>query len=149
MSSRRNPFDQLEEMMNRMTRQFEEATRQWESGSRGSEAFGASKMGVDLADRGDEYVVTADFPGFQKDEIELRIRDGELSMQADRAEEREEEEETYLRSERERRSIRQTVTIPEPIDEENVTATLNNGVLTVHLPKIEPSEGGGRQIEIE
>lgn len=148
MSARRNPFEMFERMMEQMSRQLEEATREWD-GERFGRELGQGSMGIDLADRGDEFVATADVPGFQKDEIDLRFQDDTLSISASRQRESEEEDETYLRSERERRSMQQRVRIPEPVEEDRIEATLTNGVLTIRLPKAEPTERGGHRIEIQ
>lgn len=106
-------------------------------------------MGIGLREEDDEFVVTADVPGFQKDDIDLQIRDNTLSIDATHEQQAEEEDETYLRSERKHRSLREHVRLPEPVREGDVTAAFQNGVLTVHIPKIESNETSGHQIEIE
>ncbi|WP_227779276.1 Hsp20/alpha crystallin family protein [Haladaptatus pallidirubidus] len=104
---------------------------------------------VDLADEGDQFVVTADVPGYEKDEIDVQIQNNTLRIRAKHEQEAEEREEALIRSEREHREMRESVTLPEPVDEDNITASCNNGVLTVHLPKKEPTEPGGKKIEVE
>ena len=159
MSARTNPFEMIERMFDQMSHQFDEAARAWESGDRTGRALesgdrmgrqlGMGTMGIDLADHGDEFVVTADVPGFEKDEIELRLMDDVLHLAATHEHTTEAEEETYLRSERTHRSLRERVRLPEPVQEDGIEASLKNGVLTVHLPKLEPTEEGGRRIDIE
>ena len=143
MARRRNPFDELEEMFERMSRQFENFGQQFEesSGELGIDLSGTSEMSLDLADHGGEYVVTADLPGFEKDDIDVRLRDNHLDIDAQSETRTEEGEGEYLRRERSQRSVSRSVALPEPIDEENVSAEYHNGVLTVTLPKIEASEG--------
>lgn len=65
-------------------------------------------------------MVTADVPGFEKDEIDLRIRDDALQITATHERSTEEQEETYLRSEREHRSLPERVQLPEPVEEDEV-----------------------------
>lgn len=146
MSMRGNPFEELERMFERMSRQFEEAARSWEGQLPRLAGAGWGTMGIDLADHGDEFVVTADVPGFEKDEIDLELRDDTLHVHAEHAEEHEETaggeeaEGTYIRSERSHRRMSDSIRLPEPVDADAVSATCKNGVLTVHLPKREPSE---------
>lgn len=139
----------IERMFDQMSRQFEDAARSWQSEGRGMPGEGRGRMGIDLADQGDAFVVTADVPGFERDDVDLRMQDDTLFIDASSERETEQREETYLRSEREHRSLSERVRLPEPVVEDDVEATLKNGVLTVRLPKAEPSEGGGRRIDIE
>lgn len=145
MSRRKSPFDDLEEFFERFSRQFE--------GQSGfdQDVFGmggANRMSIDLADTDEEFVVTADTPGFSKEEIDVRVSGRTLTIEANRDERSEEGDETYLRSERHSESLRRTVQLPEPVDEEDVSATYKNGVLTITLPKRDP-ETGGKSIDIE
>ncbi|WP_225336583.1 Hsp20/alpha crystallin family protein [Halomicrobium urmianum] len=148
MSGRNDPFETIEQMFEQMSRQFGDAAETWGGGA-GFGEMGLGKMGVDLADRGDEFVVTVDVPGFEEDEIDLRLTDDTLQIAATHERATEEREETYLRSERQHRSLRDRVQLPEPVAEDETEATLRNGVLTVRLPKAEPTEAGGRQIDID
>ncbi|MFC7007538.1 Hsp20/alpha crystallin family protein [Halalkalicoccus salilacus] len=145
MSGRRNPFDDIEELFNRFSQQFENQP------GLDQDVFGmagADRMSIDLADREDAFVVTADTPGFEKEEINVRVSDDTLSIEADHEQETEEQEENYLRSERRSESMRRSIRLPEPVDEDAVSATYKNGVLTITLPKRDP-ETGGRSIQIE
>jgi len=129
-------------MLERMNRQFDETTGMWEGGLPVGGESGLGTMGIDLADRGEAFVVTADLPGFAREDVDLRMVDDTLQIAARREEEREEEAGTYLRSERERRALSERVRLPDPVLAEEVEATLQNGVLTVTLPKAEPSDAG-------
>lgn len=148
MNGRRNPFGEFERVFDQLRRELEDMTRDFED-EWGVSQTGFGHIGFDMADEGDEFVITADIPGYEKDEIDLRVRDNMLFIRAEHEQEAEERDIDYLRSEREHRSMRESVTLPESVDEENITATCKNGVLTVHLPKKEPTEAEGRQIEIE
>ncbi len=152
MSSDTNPFRSLERQFERMQRQFEEALEMWNMDQFGMGTDSISTMGIDLADHGEEFTLTADVPGFEKDDIELRLSDNRIHITAEREEHEEETdegEEFYLKSERARQSLSRSVRVPEPIDENRVEATYRNGVLTITLPKAEPSEPQGETIDIE
>jgi HSP20 family protein len=146
MARRANPFEDLEELFDRMRRQFEEATGSMEDVSVESLRSG---MRIDIEDTGESFVVTADLPGFDKDDIDVRLSDQRLRISADRTEEGERSDDGhFVRQERHHSSMERVVRLPEPVDEHSVSASFRNGVLTVTLAKAEPVEGG-RDIEIE
>ncbi|MFP4591046.1 MAG: Hsp20/alpha crystallin family protein [Halobacteriota archaeon] len=95
---------------------------------------------VDLVERADEYVLRADLPGFDRDEIDLTLRDRTLTIRADRAEATSEADAHFVRQERRQHSITRAIQLPEAVDAEGVTATYERGVLEVHLPRPEAEE---------
>jgi HSP20 family protein len=152
-----SPFDELERMFREMNRQLEEATGEVGGGLRPSIGRGIE---VDVADRGDEFEVTADLPGYRTDEIDVTLAGRTLRIEAERRRETGTEggdasptgdtaggEERYVRRERRQESARRSVQLPDPIDPEDVTAEYHNGVLTVTIPKMDGSEG--HRIEVE
>lgn len=145
---RRNPFRDLERMLEQLTEQFDVAADQWGEESLRPSTAGFSAMSVDVTDHGDEFTVTADVPGFEKDEIAVTLNERTLQITADRAAETDEETANYIRHERTRRSMSRSITLPDAVDEDGVSATYQNGVLTVTLPRLEPSRDG-TQIDIE
>lgn len=134
----RNPFDELEQMLERMSKQVEEGV---------SSRAGMGSVPVDVRDDGEEYVVTADLPGYEADDVDLTLSGKRLAISGDREFERESEDADFVRRERRRSSINRTVRLPEEVDPEGVEADLNEGVLTVHLPKAHSDEG--HRIEID
>jgi len=140
MSIRRNPFEDLERMFERMSRQFEDWEPEWE-------AMGDIDMSVDVADYDDELVVTADLPGYESDDIDVRLSDSRLHIEAHHEESTGEESGEYLRRERSHRSVSRSLTLPEPVDPDSVSAKYKNGVLTLHMSKVEPAEGTHIDVE--
>lgn len=145
--SRRNPFEEIERMFERMNRQFSELSEGDQLPAPTSSSPGTVSM--DVAEQTDEYVVTADLPGFEKDDIDLSISERTLRVSAEHEESTDEEDEegTYLRRERRRQSVSRAITLPEEVAEEDASAAYNNGVLTVTLPKHDRS-GDSRSIDI-
>lgn len=140
---RRNPFDELEEMIDRIGRQVEEGMI---GGNTGFPAPGS--IAVDVADTGEEFVVTADLPGYDSDDIDLTLTDGTLRLEATQEEEAEYEEGRYIRRERTGKSASRRIRLPDPVEEEEVSASYTNGVLTVRLPKVSEDDDSKR-IDIE
>ncbi len=141
-----------------MSRQFEESM-----GGSDWRMMGDASASIDVADHGEEYVVTADLPGFDTDDIDVSIHEDTLRIEAEHHEEAEEregeggegeavegesDEARYLRQERRHQSVSRSVTLPERVDEETVSATYRNGVLTVTLPKMAEHDDESHHIDI-
>jgi HSP20 family protein len=157
MSSRSNPFEELERLFDRMSRQFDDASRRWGSDEpavwwESEDPFDQwesefESMAIDLAEHDDEFVASVDLPGFERDEVEVRVTDHTLRIEAEHEESTEESEENYLRRERRHESVSRSIRLPDEVDTDAVSASMNNGVLTVTLPKLESENA--REIEIE
>lgn len=130
-----SPFEDLEELFNRMSREF------------GADLPVSSGVQVDLIDTDSEYEVVADVPGFEQEAIDVTFVDGALQIRADSDVEYEDEEGEYLRRERRKRSLSRSIRVPGPVEEDSISAELSNGVLRVTLPKRSPDDSGKR-IEI-
>jgi HSP20 family protein len=91
---------------------------------------------VDIKEKEDRYELEVDLPGFAKENIEVEYRDGYLEIHGtkERKMEPEEQEERYIRKERTFGSFRRSFYIGE-IDEDHVSGTFRNGVLTLNVPK--------------
>ena len=128
--ARRNPFEEIERLVERMNRQFNEASQL-------PAVTGGQTVSMDVAEHDDEYVVTVDLPGYEKEDIELSISNRTLRVSADHEERTDESDEagTYLRQERSHQSVTRTITLPEEVNEDETSAAYNNGVLTVTVPK--------------
>jgi HSP20 family protein len=148
MSTRSNPFEELERLLERMGRQFEESSRTWESeGPSGWLTSEFEEMAVDLVEHDEEFVVVVDLPGFDREDVDIQVTDHTLRIEAEREEDRDEREEQYLRHERRHESVRRSIRLPAEVDTEGVNARMKNGVLTITLPKVEVEEA--RTIDIE
>ncbi len=138
---RGNPFEEIEEMLDRVSKQVEEGMT-----SGGLQVPGS--VPVNIVDTDEEYVVTADLPGYETDDIELTLSEGTLRLDAEREDDHAHEGDRYLRRERTRTSVSRRIRLPEPVEEESITAGHENGVLTVRLPKVTTGETS-REIDIE
>jgi HSP20 family protein len=93
---------------------------------------------VDVIDSGNEYVVKAELAGLKKENVEIEVGTNELSLTArSDVEKGVEKGKTYLHRERAFSAFRRYIGFAESIDTEKVSATMNEGILEVKLPKIE------------
>lgn len=101
---------------------------------------------VDIAEEDGEFIVTADLPGVDKEEINITADEESVEISAESSAEVEEENEKYYRKERSTRRFNRRVNFPSKVDAESVEAEYKDGVLTI---KAEKEEEDGREIEIE
>lgn len=93
---------------------------------------------VDLEDRGKDFMLTAELPGFKKEDIDLEVtRDG-VEIKAARSWKQDVEKKSYLHKERGSRSFYRSIRLPEEVKTDKAEATLKDGVLEVVLPKKAP-----------
>lgn len=104
---------------------------------------------TDIRDAGDSYVLDAELPGFNKEDITLDLKDGILTITAAHSESSETagENGTYIRRERRYGSFQRSFDVT-GIEESGITAGYQNGVLTLTLPKAKPAEPEVRRISI-
>lgn len=129
---RRDSFDDVFKNMKKMFDQMQD--------------FTGGGMPVDLKEENGKVILTADLPGVQKEDIDLKADSEKIEIAAQSSKEVKEENEKYLRRERSARKFRRTVKWPSPIDAETVSAKYQDGVLRVEAEK---DEEEGKDIEIE
>ena len=103
---------------------------------------------VDIKEEEDKLVVTTDLPGINKEDIEINLKEDMLEISAKSGKEKETEEEGYIRKERAYTRFYRTVRLPTGVKEEGSTAKIENGVLTIMLPKMKLGEPA-KKIQIE
>ena len=115
--------------------------------------FSGKELGgfkTDIKDTGDAYVLEADLPGFRKEDIDLHLQDGVLTITAkhDQSAERKDDAGKYVCRERRVGSYARSFDVS-GIREEGISASYENGVLTLELPKAVPTRPVSRQIELK
>ena len=99
---------------------------------------------IDLVDEGENLRVYVDVPGYDREDLDLTLRDRQLTISATRGAEDidlDDDGRQYLRRERDRHGASRTIRLPEAVDADGVNASYENGVLEITLPKREPQEG--------
>lgn len=99
---------------------------------------------VDIRETNDQVVVEAELPGFEKQDVDVTLESGVLTIQAQREDQG--EGERHL-NERRFTRVARSFTLPQSVDENSVDAQLDNGVLTLTLSKKEASMS--RRIEVK
>jgi HSP20 family protein len=174
--TRRDPFDEIEDLLERMGREFEELGGTLEgTGPEVPRVPGARDVDVDVIEDDESITVVADLPGFDAADVDVELRDDALVISGSREESAElavdngsdaaegddggddaadaaapeaDDAVRYRRRERRLRSVSRRVPIPEPVEADAATASFDAGVLTVTLPKRSPDDDRGHTIDV-
>jgi HSP20 family protein len=115
----------------------------------GDDRGGAIPMRVDISDSPDKVTVTAELPGLQEADIDVRIANGSLTIRAERKSEREAEEKGYVLRERSFGLVERTLPVPDNIDPNAAKAEFKNGVLTVSIPKTAEAQDDVKHVPVQ
>lgn len=128
--TRWDPFGELTSMRREMDRLF------------GRLGLGESRTAatawmprIDVKTTGEDMVVFAEVPGLGREDIDIEIGEGMLTIKGERKSETEKTEEGWVIRERSYGSFERSLALPEGVDPDKVTADYKDGVLEVHVPK--------------
>ena len=116
-----------------MNRLFEDAVT-----SRGEEkdlVASSWTPAVDIYENDDKVMLTAEVPGIEDKDLEIKIEDNKLTIKGERKFEKETKEENYHRIERSYGSFYRSFSLPSFIDQEKIKAEHKRGILEVSMPK--------------
>lgn len=124
-------FSQVQESFDRLFNEFMNLKK-----TNGLQEFGFSPS-CEIAEEGNNYVMTFDLPGVKKDQVKVEADNDQLTIRAERKDEKKSESKKKYLSEVYYGSYARTFTLPGPVDEKKIQAKFENGVLTVTVPKTE------------
>jgi HSP20 family protein len=104
---------------------------------------------VDVAESEKAYEITAELPGMDEKNVEVKVANGVLAIKGEKNEEKQEEKKDYHLSERRYGSFQRSFRIPEGVDAEKIDANFSKGLLTVKLPKTAEAVKNEKKIEIK
>lgn len=117
----------------------------WSGFARTGELFSGWSPALDLYQNNDNVVAVVELPGMRKEDIEISLHEGMLTISGERKTESMNGEKAE-RSERYVGKFRRSITLPARVDTNKVSATYRDGILTVTLPKAE--EAKPKQIQV-
>ena len=115
---------------------------------RGELSF-AKAPATDIIEKDKEYEITAELPGMDESNIDVKFADGLLTIKGEKKEEREETKKDYYLSERRYGAFHRSFQIPSGVDADKIVASFKNGVLTVTLPKTAEAQKQEKKIAIK
>jgi HSP20 family protein len=101
---------------------------------------------MDLVEGTDHFVLRADLPGLDEQDVSIEVDGDVLTVAGERKADHEERGEGFHRIERSYGAFRRSLTLPEGVDPETVSASFDKGVLEVRIPK--PEERKPRRVAI-
>ncbi len=105
---------------------------------------------VDIRDQEDHYEITAELPGVKKEDLNITLDDGVLTIEAEtRQEDKEEKEGRVIRQERRYGKYSRSFSLGGSVREEDINAEFENGVLKVTAPKVTPAVPEKKRIEVK
>lgn len=144
-----NPFRELDEAQNRITRFLAGfPTRKGEGNGHGLMVADWSPL-VDITEGDHEYLFTAELPDIRKDEVKVTVENDILSIFGERKTEKEEKKRKFHRIERSFGTFRRSFTLPQNADGSKVRAEFHDGVLKVHLPKTPTSKSKPIEVKLQ
>jgi HSP20 family protein len=140
--TRWEPFESLRREVDRMFEDFGRGFGVWRPFGRSmarpswpfAEAWGKAPA-VDVCERENEYEISAELPGMDASNVEVKLSDGVLTIKGEKEEQKEEKQKDYHISERRFGSFQRSFELPEGIEEDKIQANFEKGVLTIKLPK--------------
>lgn len=135
-----SPFNAIRQMQDEMSRLFGSFM-----GTPGAPE--ANRPAVDFYEEGNDWVVEAEVPGFDPDDIDVQVNPEGLEISGQTSSEQETRDKGYYRTERSYGSFRRFIPLPGEVDPEQVKANYRNGVLEVRMPK--PELSASRRIPVE
>jgi len=137
-------FGRLSDLRDEIDRLFESPLAEL---ARTSQLLSGWTPALDMHEDKDNITVKAELPGMKKDDIDISLHDGSLSISGERKSEEKFHDAEVYRSERFVGRFQRTVALPAPVAADKVKAQYKDGVLTITLPKTE--EAKPKQIDVQ
>lgn len=104
---------------------------------------------VDIVEKDKAYEMTAELPGLDEKDIEVKLSNGDLMIKGEKNEEKEEKKKDYYLRERKFGSFERCFRLPEGVESDKIVANFKKGVLTVTLPKKAGAQKPEKKIEVK
>ncbi len=108
-----------------------------------------STPAVDIVETENEFKVTAELPGMDEKNIEVKLANGSLTIKGEKQEEKEEKKKDYYLQERSFGSFERRFQVPDSVDKSKIAASFKQGVLTVVMPKTAEAKKSEKKIEVK
>ena len=103
---------------------------------------------VDISENEKEFILSADFPGFEKKDVSLKVEENQLRLTANQEDQKKSNDGKYSLRERLSGKLSRNFTLPDNVISDNINAIFKNGTLTISIPKIKEIKSDIRQIKI-
>lgn len=135
-----NPFKDMDNIGREMSNWFDFPSKVF---------GGASTPRVDVYQTESDVIVKAEIPGVAKEDLNVYIDEGTIKLSGQTRRENEFKDEDVYRAERYYGNFSRTIPLPAEVKSDEAKAEYKDGILTITVPKVEPSKGKGRRIDIQ
>lgn len=104
---------------------------------------------VDIAESEKEFMIKAEIPEVERDDVKVTIDNGVLTIRGERKQEKEEKGKKFHRIERSFGSFTRSFTLPENVDENEIKATFKDGMLNLKLQKTKAAKAKAIEVKVE
>ena len=125
------PFSAMDEMFNR----FPSLIGRWPKFAADAESKVEWSPSVDISETGEEYLIRAALPAVKKEDVEVTVADGMLTLSGERTHEEQQKDEKFHKVETYYGSFSRSFALPDAVDQAAIRAESKDGVLTIHVPK--------------
>jgi len=140
------PYNELATLHDSVSRIFEDEF--YKNQERCSDSFSSWYPVTDIFETKDGYLFKLEVPGLSKDDVNIQLNNNVLCIKGERKTDKEISDEKYHRIERFTGTFTRNFTLPKNIDSGNVNATLKEGILELHIGKVEEKKTKEIQIAI-
>ncbi|SRR5579871_168615 len=130
-----DPFRELEDMSARLNRYFGQPAAARRAGEDDGTSFADWAPAIDVQETDKEYLLKADLPEVKKEDVKVDVKNGVLTVEGERKQEKEEKGKKFHRIERSYGKFVRRLALPTDVDPHKIAADYKDGVLNVHLPK--------------
>ena len=140
------PFRDVDDMFERV---FADTMRRWPRTSNDERRVYDWAPAADVSETDGEYLIKAELPEVSKDDLNITVQEGVLTLAGERKAEKREDNEKLHRIERFHGSFSRRFTLPDDADEQGIKAESKDGVLVIHIPKHKVAHPQPRQIQVQ
>jgi HSP20 family protein len=104
---------------------------------------------ADISETDKEYVIRAELPAVKKEDVQVTVDEGVITIKGERKQQKEDKNEKFHRVESFYGSFERSFSLPENVNADTIRCESKDGILSVHIPKTEPSKHKPKQITVQ
>jgi HSP20 family protein len=136
------PFEEMHKVMDKF---FEEFPKIWPA-TISNEMFTPA---VDISETDKSYEFEIELPGMKREDVQIEVSDGILTVSGEKREEKKEDKKGYRKIERSYGKFERSFSLPADVDDKNISAKFENGLLNISIQKSPEAKSAKRKIEIK
>ena len=141
-----DPFAEVDSLLNRVLSRSGRWARLPSEGGNGNVEWSPS---ADISETEKEFVIRAELPAVKKEDVQVLLDEGMITIKGERKQQKEDKTEKYHRVESFYGSFERSFSLPENVNSDAIRCESKDGILTVHIPKTESPKQKAKQITVQ